>query len=199
MLAVMTRKKSKEIRTEEIVQAAVQEFLERGYEGASMDNIARRASLSKGGLYHHFRSKDEILIYANQKLSVPEEEIFRKVLLNRSMAKGLKEFISEYVHFWMNNKENLKFYFLSLVKAFEDEKLSDLYRRYAEDVFEMLESMFEMGMQNREFCEHNPSGRSMALITAINGILSYMMLGVGPSGDEIISYFHKIFIDEILI
>ena len=62
----MTKKKAKEIRTEEIVQAAVQEFLERGYEGASMDNIARRASLSKGGLYHHFRSKDEILIYANQ-------------------------------------------------------------------------------------------------------------------------------------
>ena len=59
--------------------------------------------------------------------------------------------------------------------------------------------MFEMGMQNREFCEHNPSGRSMAMISAINGILGYMMLGVGPSGDEIINYFQKIFIDEILI
>ena len=195
----MTRKKSKEIRTEEIVQAAVKEFLERGYEGASMDNIARRASLSKGGLYHHFRSKDEILIYANQKLSVPEEEIFRKVLLNRSMEKGLKEFISEYVSYWMNNTDNLKFYFLSMVKAFEDDKLSDLYRRYAEDVFEMLESMFEMGMQNREFREHNPSGRSMALISAINGMLGYMMLGAGPSGHEIINYFQKVFIDEILI
>jgi AcrR family transcriptional regulator len=195
----MTRKKSKEIRTEEIVQAAVQEFLERGYEGASMDNIARRASLSKGGLYHHFRSKDEILIFANQKLSVPDDEIFRKVLLNRSMEKGLKEFISEYISYWTKNAENLKFYFLSMVKAFEDDKLSDLYRRYAEDVFEMLESMFEMGMQNREFIEHNPSGRSMALISAINGTLGYMMLGVGPSGDKIINYFQKIFIDEILI
>jgi AcrR family transcriptional regulator len=195
----MTKKKAKEIRTEEIVQAAVQEFLERGYEGASMDNIARRASLSKGGLYHHFRSKDEILIYANQKLSVPEEEIFRRVLLNRSMEKGLKEFIAEYVSYWADNTENLKFYFLSMVKAFEDEKLRNLYRRYAEDVFEMLESMFEMGMQNREFCEHNPSGRSMALISAINGVLGYMMLGVGSSGPEIITYFQKIFIDEILI
>ncbi len=194
----MTKKKDKEIRKEEIVQAAVQEFLERGYEGASMDNIARRASLSKGGLYHHFRSKDEILIYANQKLSVPEEEIFRRVLLNRSMAKGLKEFISEYVSYWMDNRENLKFYFLSLVKAFEDEKLSDLYRR-AEDVFEMLESMFEMGMQNREFREHNPTGRSTALISAINGMLGFMMLGVGPSGPEIINYFQKVFVDEILI
>jgi AcrR family transcriptional regulator len=195
----MTRKKAKEIRTEEIVQAAVQEFLEKGYEGASMDNIAKRASLSKGGIYHHFRSKDEILIYANQKLSVPEEEIFRKVLLNRSMEKGLKEFIAEYISFWTENSENLRFYFLSMVKAFEDDKLSDLYRRYAEDVFEMLESMFEMGMQNREFREHNPTGRSVALISAINGMLGYMMLGVGPSGPEIIHYFQKVFIDEILI
>jgi AcrR family transcriptional regulator len=195
----MTKKKAKEIRKEEIVQAAVQEFLERGFEGASMDNIARRASLSKGGLYHHFRSKDEILIYANQKLSVPEDEIFRRILLNRSMEKGLKEFISEYISYWMDNRENLKFYFLSMVKAFEDEKLSDLYRRYAEDVFEMLESMFEMGMQNREFREHNPTGRSTALISAINGMLGFMMLGVGPSGPEIINYFQKVFVDEILI
>jgi AcrR family transcriptional regulator len=195
----MTRKKAKEIRKEEIVQAAVQEFIESGYEGASMDNIARRASLSKGGLYHHFKSKDEILIYANQKLSVPEEEIFRRILLNRSMEKGLKEFISAYVGYWIDNKENLRFYFLSLVKSFEDEKLSDLYRRYAEDVFEMLESMFEMGMQNREFREHNPSARSTALISAINGVLGYMMIGAGPSGQEIITYFQKVFIDEILI
>ena len=164
-----------------------------------MDNIARRASLSKGGLYHHFRSKDEILIYANQKLSVPEDEIFRRVLLNRSMEKGLKAFIAEYVSYWSDNTDNLKFYFLSMVKAFEDDKLSNLYRRYAEDVFEMLESMFEMGMQNREFLEHNPSGRSMALISDINGMLGFMMLGVGPSGPEIINYFQKIFIDEILI
>ena len=199
MYYVMTRKKAKEIRTEEIVQAAVQEFLAKGYEGASMDSIARRAALSKGGIYHHFRSKDEILIYANQKLSVPEEEIFRKVLLNRSMEKGLKEFISEYISYWTANSENLKFYFLSMVKAFEDEKLSDLYRRYAEDVFEMLESMFEMGMQNREFREHNPTGRSVALISAINGMLGYIMLGVGPSGPEVIHYFQKVFIDEILI
>ncbi len=195
----MTKKKAKEIRTEEIIQAAVQEFLEKGYERASMDNIARRASLSKGGLYHHFRSKDEILIYANQKLSVPEDEIFRRVLLNRSMEKGLKEFIAEYINYWMDNKENLKFYFLSMVKAFENEKLSDLYRRYAEDVFEMLESMFEMGMQNREFREHNPSGRSLALISAINGMLGYMMLDAGPTGVEIIPLFQKVFIDEILI
>lgn len=199
MFFVMTKKKTKEIRTQEIVQAAVEEFLEKGYQGASMDNIAKRASLSKGGIYHHFRSKDEILIYANQKLSVSEEEIFRKVLQNRSMEKGLKEFISEYVNFWMDNTQNLRFYFLSMVKAFEDDNLSDGYRRYAEDVFEMLESMFEMGMQNREFREHNPTGRSMAMISAINGMLGYMMLGVGPPGKDIINSFQKLFIDEILI
>ena len=195
----MTKKKDKEIRKEEIVQAAVQEFLEKGFEGTSIDNIARRASLSKGGLYHHFRSKDEILIYANQKLSVPEDEIFRRILLNRSMEKGLKEFIAEYVNYWMDNKDNLNFYFLSMIKAFEDDKLSDLYRRYAEDVIEMLESMFEMGMQNREFREHDPTGRSMALISAINGMLGFMMLDVGPTGPEIITYFQKVFVDEILI
>jgi hypothetical protein len=39
----------------------------------------------------------------------------------------------------------------------------------------------------------------MAMISAINGMLGFMMLGVGPSGQEIITYFQKVFIDEIMI
>jgi hypothetical protein len=115
------------------------------------------------------------------------------------MEKGLKEFISEYISYWMENRRNLNFYFLSMVKSFNDENLSSLYRRYAEDVFELLESMFEMGIQNKEFRKHNPTGRSIAMITAIDGMLGFLMLGVGPSGEEIIKYFQEVFIDDILI
>jgi AcrR family transcriptional regulator len=45
---------------ERILQAAMAVFAERGYAAASMDEIARRAGSSKGGVYFHFANKQAI-------------------------------------------------------------------------------------------------------------------------------------------
>jgi TetR/AcrR family transcriptional regulator len=41
-----------------ILAAAAEEFAERGYAGARVDRIARRARVNKAMLYYHFRSKE---------------------------------------------------------------------------------------------------------------------------------------------
>jgi AcrR family transcriptional regulator len=46
---------------QEILRTAARLFRERGYDATSMNDISAALKLSKGGLYHHFRSKDEIL------------------------------------------------------------------------------------------------------------------------------------------
>lgn len=48
------------VRVGQILDAALQEFSAAGYAGARMDDIALRAGLSKGGLYTHFSSKEEV-------------------------------------------------------------------------------------------------------------------------------------------
>src|SRR5215469_12534829 len=50
-----------EARPEEILEAALAEFTERGFEAARMEDIARRAGLSKAGVYLYFPSKDALL------------------------------------------------------------------------------------------------------------------------------------------
>ena len=49
-----------EVRVQQILDAALVEFAERGFTAARMDDIAARCGLSKGGLYAHFDSKDAI-------------------------------------------------------------------------------------------------------------------------------------------
>jgi AcrR family transcriptional regulator len=44
----------------EIQQAAYSLFLERGYHGTSMRQIAQRAGVALGGIYNHFASKEDI-------------------------------------------------------------------------------------------------------------------------------------------
>jgi AcrR family transcriptional regulator len=45
-----------------ILAAAVQEFTERGYEGARVDNIAARAGVNKRMLYHYFGNKQALYV-----------------------------------------------------------------------------------------------------------------------------------------
>lgn len=44
-----------------ILRAAEQLFCQRGYEATSMQEIVQLSGISKGGIYHHFASKEEIM------------------------------------------------------------------------------------------------------------------------------------------
>ena len=46
---------------ENIIIAALRLFLQRGYESVSLVDVAREAGITKGGIYHYFSSKDELL------------------------------------------------------------------------------------------------------------------------------------------
>lgn len=45
----------------EILEAALLEFTEAGYERATLQRIAEKASLTRGAVYHHFTNKAELL------------------------------------------------------------------------------------------------------------------------------------------
>lgn len=46
---------------ESVLQVAAKLFNERGYDGTSMEDLARKLGITKSAIYHHVRSKDELL------------------------------------------------------------------------------------------------------------------------------------------
>ncbi|MEK6588193.1 MAG: TetR/AcrR family transcriptional regulator [Chloroflexota bacterium] len=50
------------MQREDIILSAAQIFREKGYHATSMQDIANSVQLQKGSLYHHIRSKQEILL-----------------------------------------------------------------------------------------------------------------------------------------
>ena len=57
------RAREKEQRRREILDAARQEFFERGFHYPTVDDVAARAQVSKGTIYLYFESKEEILAH----------------------------------------------------------------------------------------------------------------------------------------
>jgi AcrR family transcriptional regulator len=60
MSATVPVTRDKAATRERILQAAMTVFADRGYTATSVDEIARRAGSSKGGVYFHFTSKQAI-------------------------------------------------------------------------------------------------------------------------------------------
>jgi TetR/AcrR family transcriptional regulator, cholesterol catabolism regulator len=61
---------------QEILRTAARLFQQRGYDATSMNDVAAALKLSKGGLYHHFKSKDEILFeIMNHAMSITQERV----------------------------------------------------------------------------------------------------------------------------
>lgn len=75
----MTRDTAMDSRTE-ILRTAARLFQRQGYDATSMNDVAAALKLSKGGLYHHFQSKDEILFdLMNHALDITQEQVMKPV------------------------------------------------------------------------------------------------------------------------
>src|SRR3989442_11657741 len=74
-MSAMTRDTLVDSR-QEILRTAARLFQQRGYDATSMNDVAAALKLSKGGLYHHFQGKDEILFHImSHAMDITEEKV----------------------------------------------------------------------------------------------------------------------------
>jgi len=59
-----TRKANREVLRSKIIKISRRLFLEQGYENTTVRQVLKKANLSTGSLYHFFKNKEEILIFA---------------------------------------------------------------------------------------------------------------------------------------
>lgn len=65
----MARNKYPEVTVEKILDAAQRLFLEKGYENTTIqDIVGELGGLTKGAVYHHFKSKEEIMDAVNDRM-----------------------------------------------------------------------------------------------------------------------------------
>lgn len=65
---------------QEILRTAARLFQQRGYDATSMSDVATALNLSKGGLYHHFQSKDDILFHLmSHAMDITQEQVIDRV------------------------------------------------------------------------------------------------------------------------
>ncbi len=78
---------------DKISLAALKIFLQKGYDATSMSDVVAECKITKGGIYHHFKNKEELFIEAIDYLFDRFEELERSMY---SESTNLKQILQIY-------------------------------------------------------------------------------------------------------
>lgn len=140
-------------------------FCEKGYQAASLQDVARKAKISKAGIYHYFKTKEDILAL----LLIQHTDLFLRVLKERikeSQAKGLdakqafQELIRTYADHLNQNKE-VRLLVLRERHQLTGKNKRDLYKR-EQAIFHLLKN--ELGKIPRIDKKNHPNVISFLII-----------------------------------
>lgn len=193
----MAKRKSKEERIKDITNAAIDIFLKKGYENTTMEYIAQKAGVSKGGLYHHFQSKDMIFMVVNQKINENIEKMMMKAGECSSIKEGMLFYIENYLRYWLEHPKETSFLFLAAAKILDNQELLDYYNEFTADYIKYFEEAFDMGVQSGEFIPHNVKTSAITLVGALDGILGHMIMNENLTLPDVVKHFEEKFIKPI--
>lgn len=86
----MARNKYPEQTIEQILSISAKLFIEKGYDKTSIQDIINALGMSKGAIYHHFKSKEEILNAVLEQRSNYNTQMFSNLIANIK-ARNAKE------------------------------------------------------------------------------------------------------------
>lgn len=81
----MKQEEKSMLSREKILNAAGEVFAQKGFDAATMQDITEKSGLSKGAIYHHFKSKEEIMQALGDRMffeNNPFEEVSKRTDLN---------------------------------------------------------------------------------------------------------------------
>lgn len=151
--------KKGELRKEAIMKAAEQLFFEKGYAETSIQDILATLSISKGGFYHYFESKNALLEEICRERSAQELERIRMELFSGKFNAVQKlNLLLGALHLF--NREDPRYTALVLKVSFIDGDVHfrDQLRTYMlENLRPMVDETLREGMAEGSFFTRNPA------------------------------------------
>ncbi len=139
-------------RKEKILEAALLCFNEKGYHKTSIDDIALNGKISKGGIYYHFKSKDELFLKLfNFRLNRYTEQLKAYIQEESDPVKRIRILIQKWGLILKENEDFFKFCMeFSSMGAREKEIRKEMTSFYRSSV-EIFRQIIEEGVATGEF------------------------------------------------
>ena len=163
-------------KKEQLLEIAIKEFAEKGYDNSSLNNILKETGISKGTFYYHFKNKEDLYAYIISIL-IEEKKNFLQKNFNAEIYKQdifsiLKNLTNLGLEFARSNPQINKF-----AESFMKEKDNEIYHKMinkfasAPNTYEYIDNLIEISYQRGEIREDLPKD-------FVKRIVSYLFLHI---------------------
>ncbi len=183
----------------EITQVAYNLFLEQGYHGTSMRQIAQNSDIALGGIYNHFESKEQIFT----EVIVAHHPLIDVIpALEAAQGETIEEFVRDAASRLVSNMDErfdfLKLLFIELVE-FNGEHIPQIFTLIIPEVLEFAKRFSSTSSEMRDV-------PALILVRAFIGLFfSYFMTEIlfgrfmpPDMSEDALDYFIDIYLHGII-
>ncbi len=195
----MTKHLPEEVRRSQILDAARKCFVEKGYFPTRMEDIARVAGLSKGGIYFHFEGKRQIF----DTLVRQEYEMSRDLLQKmaaapvsyREMFEGLA---CHYLDHFSKRPDYPRFFMVMGEMAGRDKSVRDMLASLQQEYTRVIAEIITKGIESGALKPVDPEATATLLKGIIDALEGYFAIGVEMEVERIMATGMEIVMNGLL-
>jgi len=171
------RARNEDDRKQQIRAAAKRCFVKSGYAATRLLDIAKEAGLSKGGVYFHYRAKEQIFKDILENLSTSLEERWTLDALSDQPAdRTLSSLVIAHLETMEDDPDEVRLHNLLVTMSVRDPGL----RRKLEEVTGIMRGLYAQvmakGIQEGLFTADDPEAMAISVLAYINGLGAYTVL-----------------------
>lgn len=184
IMSPRSKKANNEIKDErrvQILQAALNVFIHKGFAAAKMSDIASKAGISYGLTYHYFKSKDDMYAeIVKSSLSSMKDELEKIKELNIKPIDKLKS-CAQRILLSIDKKESTGYLFIVVFEALINDSLpnfADYALKNIKYLVDMLSEIIKEGQEIGQIRNGDPVEIAVTFFSAVFGIASFNVSGI---------------------
>lgn len=196
----MAKHQPSTIRKAQLFQAALEVCGEKGYHAARVEDIVARAGLSKGALYHHFKSKQELFLGLLESMIVEFKAMMAEaVKQSPSATEALRSSTHQFVEAFDAHPGMLRAITDLYLMAVRDPGFRKHFLHYYEELVETAIPIIEKGIARGEFADDiDPRRLAWLFFTAGDGLfLVHLVLEQAEKGMKATEELLELFLRAI--
>jgi len=183
-----------------ILEAATRLFAQKGFENASMSELAKLTDIAQGTIFYHFKNKEELFISILEEFKVSITEEFERYVGEKRFETGI-DMIEDVVSFYLYLAGAMEDWFLLLYRheAYEFARVNPVYRECLEAIYNCLADIFEQailrGQKDGSIADVPVRKTALILFAMVDGVIRfnvYELYDAGTLYNDLIAACRKI-------
>ncbi|MFJ7970320.1 TetR/AcrR family transcriptional regulator [Psychrobacillus sp. NPDC096389] len=176
-----------------IILSAVKIVNQKGYQGATMEEIAAELLMTKGSLYYYFKNKEDLIFQCHEMVlgqAIGElQDCFNEDISNE---QRLRKMIAIHIRYAIEEKETFNM-IIKPDQTFSKNQLSPILKKRNEYA-SWFDQVIQKGIAEGDFSIQEPKIARMLLLGSMNWIQQWY----SPDGDKTIEELQALYADYLL-